>query len=140
MLLVSLLGFADAAYLTVTHYTGTAIPCTITHGCDVVTKSVYAEILGIPVALLGALFYLVIFGLVCVAMESANTKLLRAAGRLTLAGFLFSLWFLFAQAFLIHAFCQWCLGSAASSTLLFILGFIVLPRALKKETLTTPSI
>lgn len=133
MLLVSLLGFADATYLTVTHYTGTAVPCTITHGCDVVTNSVYSEILGIPVALLGALFYLAIFGLVFVAMESANQKLLRLAGRLTLAGFLFSLWFLFAQAFLIGAFCQWCIGSAITSTLLFIFGFIVLPKALKKD-------
>ena len=134
MLVVSLLGFADATYLTVTHVTGTTVPCGITHGCDVVTTSVYSEILGVPVALLGALFYLAVFGLLFVAIDKANAKLLLLAGRMTLAGFLFSLWFLFVQAFLLRAFCQWCIGSAISSTLLFIFGFIVLPRVLKKET------
>lgn len=137
MLLVSLLGFGDAAYLTVAHYTGNAVPCTITHGCDVVTNSVYSSILGIPVALLGAAFYIAVFALVFFAIDNASQKLLRIAGRATLLGFLFSLWFLFAQAFLIHAFCQWCLGSAVSSTVLFILGFILLPRAMKKESLQT---
>ena len=134
MLLVSILGFIDATYLTVTHYTGVAIPCTITHGCDIVTKSAYAEVLGVPVALLGSVFYLVVFAILFLAIDNNSTKLLRLAGRLTLVGFLSSLWFLFVQAFLLHAFCQWCIGSAVSSTLLFILGFFVLPRALKKET------
>ena len=134
MLFVSILGFIDATYLTVTHYTGTAVPCTITHGCDIVTKSTYAEVLGVPVVLLGSVFYIVIFALLFLAIDNNSTKLLRLAGRLTLVGFLSSLWFLFVQAFLLHAFCQWCIGSAVSSTLLFILGFFVLPRALKKET------
>lgn len=134
MLVVSLLGFADATYLTVKHYTGSTIPCTITHGCDVVTNSVYSEILGVPVALLGSAFYIVTFALVFFAMDQRSMKLLRAAGLFTLVGFLSSLWFLFAQAFLIKAFCQWCLGSALTSTILFVLGFILLPRAMKKAS------
>ncbi len=129
MLVTSLLGFADATYLTVQHYTGSTIPCTITHGCDVVTKSIYSQIAGVPVALLGSTFYIVIFALVFFALDQKNVKLLRLAGRLTIVGFVSSMWFLYAQAFLIHAFCQWCLGSVVTSTMLFVLGYVFLPRA-----------
>lgn len=131
MLVVSMLGFADAMFLTVKHYTGTTVPCSITHGCDVVTSSVYSSILGIPVALLGSAFYIAVFALVFFALDQQKVALLRLAGRATIVGFLASLWFLFAQAFLIHAFCQWCLGSAITSTVLFVLGYALLPRALR---------
>lgn len=140
MLVVSILGFADATYLSVKHFTGENIPCTITHGCDVVTKSAYSEILGIPVALLGSAFYLTVFALVFLAMDNKNMRLLRYAGLFTIVGFGASLWFLAAQAFLIRAFCQWCLVSAATSTVLFALGFVLLPLVLKKEELTTSSV
>lgn len=136
MLFVSIAGFADATYLSVKHFTGASIPCTITHGCDIVTKSAYAEIFGIPVALLGSAFYLTIFAFVFLAMDNKNTRLLQYAGRFTAVGLLASLWFLAAQAFLIKAFCQWCLVSAATSTMLFVLGYVVLPWALKKEHTT----
>ncbi len=128
MLGVALLGFADATYLTVAHYTDARLPCTITHGCQVVTTSSYSEIFGIPVALLGALYYLTMFGMLFIAVDKKNERLLRLAGKFTLAGFLFSLWFVFAQIFLIHAICQWCMGSAITSTVLFVLGWFVLPR------------
>lgn len=131
MLVTSLLGFADATYLTVQHYTGNSIPCTITHGCDVVTKSAYSAILGVPVALLGSAFYIVVFALVFFALDQKSVKLLRLAGRLTVVGFVSSMWFLYAQAFLIHAFCQWCLGSLVTSTVLFVLGYFVMPRAIR---------
>lgn len=134
MLIVSLLGFIDATYLVVARYTGATLPCTIVHGCDIVTKSIYSEILGVPVALLGSAFYILIFALVFFAMDNKKIKLLLFAGKFTIVGFLASLWFLFAQAFLLRAFCQWCLVSAATSTILFVLGFILIPAAIKKET------
>lgn len=137
MLVVSLLGFVDATYLTVQHYTGTTIPCTITHGCDVVTKSAYSAILGVPVALLGSAFYIAVFALVFFALDQQKITLLRIAGRITVVGFLASMWFLFAQAFLIRAFCQWCLGSIVTSTVLFVLGWFILPRAVARDVIAT---
>ena len=43
---------------------------------------------------------------------------------LALIGFLFSMYLTYREAFTIHAYCQWCLGSAAVLTLLAILTTI----------------
>lgn len=127
---VSLFGFLDATYLTVKHLTNSVIPCSITHGCEIVTNSVYSEFFGLPVALFGALFYLTIFLGTFAAMESGSRMLLRLVARLTIAGFLFSLWFVFVQLVLLRAICQWCMLSAITSTLLFVLGYYFVPRVL----------
>lgn len=135
MLAVSLLGFADATYLATKHLTHSVIPCSITLGCETVTNSVYSEIFGIPVALLGSVYYAVVFLLVFASMETGSRTILRYAGLLTGAGLLASAWFVFAQIVLIKAICQWCMASAGTSSILFILGFIVLPRYLKTQSL-----
>lgn len=140
MLVVSLLGFADASWLSVKHYTNGVIPCSMTQGCETVTNSVYSTIAGIPVALLGSIYYAVVFLLVFASMETGSRTLLRYAGLLTIAGLLASAWFVFAQIVLIKAICQWCMASALTSTMLFVLGFAVLPRYLKKESLPEPSL
>lgn len=124
MLIVSAIGFIDSTYLTIQHYTDFTLPCTITHGCDLVTKSEYSSIMGIPVALLGALFYVGIFLATYIILETNTQKNLRFVAYSTTAGFLFSLWFLYVQAFILHAFCQYCLLSAMTSTTLFVLSII----------------
>jgi uncharacterized membrane protein len=55
-------GAAIAAYLTYVHYAHTAPICT-TGGCETVQKSKYAELGGVPVALLGLITYVVLFAL-----------------------------------------------------------------------------
>ena len=54
---VATAGLAIAAYLTAVHYTGGSPACAIAHGCEVVQQSRYAELAGVPVALLGLLGY-----------------------------------------------------------------------------------
>jgi uncharacterized membrane protein len=125
------IGFSDATWLTVKHFTQTVVPCSLTHGCEIVTTSTYSTIFGIPVALLGSIFYFILIIGTFAALESGNKKLFKYITRLTIAGFLASLWFVAAQIFIIHAICQWCMGSAATSTLLFTLSFFVV-----SETLT----
>ncbi len=48
----ALIGFSVSLYLSVNHYMGYMVPCTITHGCEVVLTSKYSSILGIPVSVL----------------------------------------------------------------------------------------
>jgi uncharacterized membrane protein len=80
----------------------------------------------VPVALLGALYYLaVIIGLVYY-FQSKKMIVLKCVAAFTSAGFVFSLWFVYLQLFVIHAICVWCMFSALTSTLLFILGIWVL--------------
>ncbi len=121
---VSIVGFFDAAYLTIQHYTQFTLPCSITHGCDLVTKSEYSQIMGVPVALLGALYYLAIFLVVYIIIETKKTDYLRFIAITTTAGFLFSAWFVYLQLFVIHAICQYCMFSAFTSTTMFAASIV----------------
>lgn len=124
--LFSLAGFLDATYLTVKHYFGTPINCSIFAGCEKVTTSQYATLWGIPVALLGAIYYLIIFVLVVAYLDTKKERVMYFTARLTLMGFLASLWFLYLQLFVIKAICLYCVVSALTSTMLFIFGIIML--------------
>ncbi len=128
--LLSFLGFLDATYLTITHYTGGILPCAI-GSCEQVTSSIYATIGPIPVALLGIVYYLAILLFTTASLAGSNDVWLQRAAKLSVIGLLASLWFIFAQAFLIKAWCLYCLGSALISTLLFLIG-------LKIKCLPTP--
>lgn len=122
MLALAFLGFADAAYLTAAHYLELSLPCFVVNGCDLVTRSAYSMAGPAPVALLGALYYLGIFGLLLAYADAGREAHLRLAARATWLGFLFSAWLVYLQIFVIRALCGWCLVSAAISTLLFCLG------------------
>jgi len=132
---VSILGFIDATYLTIQHYTQFTLPCTITHGCDLVTKSEYSSIMGVPVALLGALYYLAIFLGVYIILETKKYDYLRFVAIATTGGFLFSAWFVYLQFFVIHAICQYCMLSAITSTTMFAASIVYFSKEhLRKAT------
>jgi uncharacterized membrane protein len=131
LIIFSLIGFGDALYLTVKHYTGGPIVCSILDGCEVVTTSEYSRIFGIPTALLGTIYYLIVFLGSVIYKESGNLKILKNISLLTVVGLLASAWFVYLQAFVINAFCLYCLASATTSTILFVLGMLTL-RQLKK--------
>jgi uncharacterized membrane protein len=109
--IVSLVGLADALYLTIEHVSGRSVRCTIVSGCSEVLSSPYASFRGIPLALVGAIAYFTVFSLATLAAFGY-----RVAGKLlviVVAGMLLvSLWLVYLQAFVIHAFCQFCLLSA----------------------------
>ena len=137
LLVIALLGFADAAFLTVEHYRGVVPPCT-TAGCDLVLTSQYSTLFGVPTSLLGALYYLAILVAAFIfleakhiggATESHHFSILKWALIATVLGFLMSLWFIYLQVFIIHSYCLYCLGSALTSTVLFIVAM----HALKKN-------
>ena len=100
------IGAAIAAYLTYVHYAHTAPICT-TGGCEAVQKSKYAELAGVPVALLGLVTYVVLFGIALVRGVTAAT----AGVFVALGGVVFSGYLLWAQLGPIDAICQWCLGN-----------------------------
>jgi uncharacterized membrane protein len=104
---VALAGVAVAGYLTRAHYGEGSLVCPVGGGCETVQESEYAEIAGIPVALLGLLAYAVLLALIL-----WDTPLARlAAAALALTGLLFSGYLLVVQAFVIEAFCVWCLAN-----------------------------
>ncbi|PIZ46416.1 hypothetical protein COY32_03380 [candidate division WWE3 bacterium CG_4_10_14_0_2_um_filter_41_14] len=136
-LVISFIGFLDATYLTVSHYRGTELNCTILQGCEEVTNSAYSVIYGVPVALLGMGYYLVIMTLSLfllemvlsmVFLETHESKILKILPYLTIFGFVASIWFVYLQIFVIGEICEYCMLSATTSTLLFILGIILLTK------------
>ena len=124
MLALAFLGFLDAAYLTIEHFLGAVPPCSVLKGCEVVTTSGYAMILGVPVALLGAIYYLVALCVLVRHRQTQNQKAIEFLKWLMALGLLASLYFVFIQLFVLHAICLYCLGSAFTSTLLCILIMI----------------
>jgi len=121
--LLSLCGLADAIYLTIEHITGQSVRCTIIAGCSEVLSSSYAVVGGFPLASIGALAYFSVFSLTVLALFGH-----RIAGLLLLplvaAMCLVSLWLIYLQAFVIRAFCQYCLISAAITLTLTVIVFV----------------
>ena len=118
---VALVGLVDSIYLTVHHLTAEPVPCSIVTGCETVLTSSYAEIWGIPTAAFGAAAYFAAFALAVLA-AFGNFAMWRLFGWLTLAMAAFTLWLIYLQAYVIGAFCQFCLLSAATTTILLILA------------------
>jgi uncharacterized membrane protein len=119
--LIALAGLADATYLTVTHLTGEDVVCG-SGDCSAVLGSVYATVAGIPTAAFGALTYFAVFSSALLAAFGYT----RARIFLTLVVavmFGVTVWLLYVQAFILHAFCPFCLLSAALT--FFLAGIIV---------------
>lgn len=126
MVILSFLGFLDATYLTVKHYAGTALVCNIFSGCDVVTTSKYSEILGQPIALLGAIYYLSMFFFLLYYLDTQKTRVLSLAAYVTVTGFIASMTLMYIQFFVLKALCEYCVFSALTSTTLFLCGATIL--------------
>jgi len=133
LLVVALIGFADSTYLTIEHFKGTIPPCSIVEGCDTVLTSEYSVVAGVPVALLGSIFYFLVLVGVFSYIESKKTTLLKWALLLTVFGLICTVWFTYLQAFVIKAFCLYCLGSALTSAVLFVTAVIVFKKYLVSE-------
>jgi uncharacterized membrane protein len=115
--IVSLAGLADATYLTVQALTGETLSCGGSPDCFRVLGSSYAKVGGVPVAMLGALAYFSVFTFATFAAfgySRVHALLILTVG----AMFFVTLWFLYVQAFLLHAYCRYCLFSAAITFLL----------------------
>jgi uncharacterized membrane protein len=115
--LLSLVGLTDSLYLTVEHLTGQTLRCTIVSGCSEVLSSAYSHIGPVPLAALGAVAYFIVFSLAILTAFGYRFARPLLAG-LVAVMFLMTLWLLYLQAFVIHHFCQYCLLSAAVTTVL----------------------
>lgn len=117
------LGLGDSIYLTWAHYTSTtalACPDTGVINCAKVTTSSYSHILGIPVAVLGLVFFVGIVPLVLPVAWRSTWAPLRAARLLgTGVGVAMVVWLLVAELFRLHALCLYCTGVHIVTVLLF---------------------
>jgi uncharacterized membrane protein len=119
MIVLATIGVGLASYLTYVHYAGIKPACTAGESCTKVQTSIYSDLAGVPVALMGLIGYIAILGSL-LAPESERTRLITVL--LALSGFAFSAYLTYRELFSIHAICEWCVSSAGIMTLLAILA------------------
>ena len=108
-------GAAIAGYLVYARTADVTIACT-TGGCEAVQHSVYAELAGVPVALLGLGAYLLLL-----ALAFRTGELARLVGAVTaVSAALFAGYLLYVQFAVIDAICQWCVASDVVIALLAV--------------------
>ena len=122
---LALAGVAIATYLTYVHFADVEPLCVAGGGgCEKVQTSDYADLAGIPVAVLGLIGYLLILGSLWVPGENGAL----AGAVLALSGFAFSAYLTYRELFTIDAICQWCVASAVVMTALAIVTVVRLLR------------
>lgn len=119
-------GFAVAGYLTYEHYTAsTSLSCPAGGGivnCFKVTTSTYSKIGGVPVAVLGLVFFTLMAVLQSPpAWRSDRTGLRAARLGWALTGVATAVWLIYAELFKLDAICLWCSAEHAISLALFAL-------------------
>ncbi len=126
--ILAVIGLLISAYLVWAEVTNAQTICPQTGGfnCDLVQKSVYSRVGPIPVAILGLVGYAAI--LLALLLET-RVPFLAERGKLlvlimTLAGVLFSGYLTAIEAFVLYAWCVWCVGSAVTMLLLFVVSFM----------------
>lgn len=112
VMFVSLIGLGDSVYLTVQHLTGRSVRCTVTSTCSKVLSSAYATLGGIPTAAWGAAAYLTVFSLATLVVFG-YFGVRRWLSWLVAAMLAATLVLIYLQAFVIRAWCEYCLLSAA---------------------------
>lgn len=126
ILVLSLVGLAVSGYLTYVHYNRAEGVCPIGGGCSDVWDSEYAAILGIPVALIGFLGYIALFGMSYLRLyypdlgiaENFPTYMLL----ISIIGAAFSIYLTLIEIFVIQAICDWCF--TAFLVMMTILGLL----------------
>lgn len=122
IVVLALIGFTDAAFLFAKRISGAPIPCFITSGCDTVSKSPYSVLFGVPLSLLGMIFYLGTGFITLLYLDTKNLIIGKLIPIATTLGFISSAYFIYIQKFKIGAFCIYCILSAIISTILFLFG------------------
>jgi uncharacterized membrane protein len=111
---LALLGLAIGIYLTYVHYAGIEPVCSSISNCERVQSSEYADLLGIPVAVLGIAGYAAILASLFTRVE--------VTALLAYLAMAFSAYLTWAEVFKIDAICQWCVGSAIVTLAIAVLA------------------
>ncbi len=123
----TLIGLAAAIYTSIMKVTGSTTMCIGNGGCLVTLNSPYGQIYGIPVAFIGVAGYLAILA-VLILEKKAGTFFKQNASMITfgmvLLGFLFTLYLIYLEIFVIKDLCPFCVTSQVAMTFLFILSVI----------------
>lgn len=125
LLVISFFGILDAGYLTYVHYFPLRVACPVNGiiDCGRVVWSDYSLFFGIPVALMGLAFYLSTYLASFLLIKFKDSKIIKQFVVMgSTAAFIFSVYFVYIQLFVLYAICTYCMFSALTSTLLFLIS------------------
>jgi uncharacterized membrane protein len=123
--ILSLSGFGIMAYLTYIHFANATSFCDIseTVSCDVVTTSIYSEIFGLPISIMGLGYFGLIFLL---SVFHRKKEFYQVVFFLTLFVLIPSYYFTGLEAFVIKAFCILCETSKILMLAILAISFIAM--------------
>lgn len=123
-------GLVDSLYLTWVKFTGKYALCGPIGDCESVNSSIYSEVYGIPIALLGALAYLIILLLLLlegnIIFGRENARL--AVFGISLVGVIYSIYLTYIEVIVLKAICPYCVLSAIILVILFLLSTVRVTR------------
>ena len=125
-IVLAMIGLLDSIYLAWIKLAGTTALCGGVGDCESVNNSIYAEINGIPIALLGAGAYLLIMALLLVEGRfglGAEWPVMGVFG-LSLIGTLYSAYLTYLEVAVLHAICPYCVVSAIAITSIFVISVV----------------
>ena len=129
-IILTIIGLLVSIYMTIYKITSNDSMCVGSGDCKTVNASRYAEVYGIPVAVLGVAGYSAILAVLLLERKPGffqqNGTLLFFG--LSLTGFLFTLYLIFVETVLIKAYCPFCITSQTVMTIIFIISVIRLVR------------
>ncbi len=134
--ILCIFGIGVALYLTWTHLADAEPYCGATHGCADVQNSRYSEIAGVPVSIIGLMGYLVLLTL-SLLRGRVNSEIEFYLPVLSfgaaLIGVLYSAYLTYLEAYVIRAWCYWCVTSALIITALLFVSIYDLRKAWTDE-------
>lgn len=137
MLAIALVATAGVAVSSISlyHHFGTSKTsfCNFSESfnCDIVNRSTYSNVLGVPVALIGILGYLLILALATVYRDKAETPAMLSIA--SVGGLGFALYLTYIEKFVLQAWCVLCLSSLALIFTEAMLGGIVAAKSVRRS-------
>ena len=129
-IILVVIGLLVSIYMTIYKVTSNDALCLGSGDCSTVNASRYAEVYGIPVAVIGIAGY---FAILMTHWYEQRDKFFEKNGTmlifgLALTGFLFTLYLIYIESAILKAYCPFCLTSQTAMTLIFIISIIRLVR------------
>src|SRR5207302_5113921 len=137
MLIIAVVALAGVAVSSVSlyHHFGTSKTSFCTFGqsfnCDIVNRSSYSTVFGVPVALIGILGYLLILALATVYRDKAETPVMLLI--ITVGGLGFAVYLTYIEKFVLATWCILCLSSLALISAAAILSAVLALTSFQKH-------
>jgi len=117
---LSVAGIAVSSYLTYSHYADEATVCAGIGSCAFVQTSEYSEIVGVPVALMGLLYFVAVLSLSTARLAGGAVRMpwaQPAVFSMALGGTALVTYLTYVEVFILEAVCIWCVSVATLTVL-----------------------